>query len=396
MFKGNNKYYFILLLLFTLLVCVEYSKPKPIDWRRTYTRQDKIPFGCNAFYRLLNEDIFKDKVEDQNQTAFNVLATIPGKKTAYVFINNSLSFSEPDCKYLFDFVKEGNTVFMAAGSFNGLLADTFKIRTAYAYNFFDDTTKKLAFNFCNSELKAKKNYNYPKSIDVSYFKSFDTSHVQILAMTPDSNALFIKTSWGKGNFYFLSVPDIYSNYFVVNNPNREVAYKTLSYIDADQICWDEYYKSFNNKQGSYFQFIFGNDSLYAAYSLAGIALLVFMIFGLKRKQKAIAIIEPLQNTTLQFVEVVGSVYYNTKNHKIIAEEKINSFYEFLRVKFSVIGRNLDEESILRISKLSTLSLEEVKKLISTINRIAQQTAITEKELIELNSLVEKFHKQNKR
>ena len=396
MFKGNNKYYFILLLLFSLLVWVEYSKPKPIDWRRTYSNLDKIPFGCNAFYRLLDEDLYADKLVQQNQTAFHALASMPDKKTAYVFINNNLSLSESDCKYLFDFVKEGNTIFMAANNFSGLITDTFKIETEYAYDLFNDTAKKLSFNFCNPSLRAKKNYTYPKSIDVANFKHFDTSSCTVLAITPDSSALFIKANWGKGSFYFLSVPDIFSNYFIVNDPNRKVAYKAFTYIDADAVWWDTYYKSFNNKQGSYLQFIFGNDSLYAAYSLAGIALLVFMIFGLKRKQKAIPIVEPLQNTTLQFVEVVGSVYYNTKNHKIIAEEKINSFYEFLRAKFSVTGRSFDEDSLLRISKLSTIPLEEIKKLFLSIKHVLNQSSITEKKLIELNSLLEKFHQQNKR
>ena len=182
----------------------------------------------------------------------------------------------------------------------------------------------------------------------------------------------------------------------MNDPNREAAYKTLSYLHTDKIWWDEYYKNFNNKQGSYFQLIFGNDALYAAYSLTGIALLVFMIFGLKRKQKAIPIIEPLQNTTLQFVEVVGSVYYNSKNHKIIAEEKIHSFYEFLRTKFSVTGRSFDEESLVRISKLSTIPLEEIKKLFLLLNRVLTQSSLTEKELIELNAGIEYFYKHNKR
>lgn len=396
MFKGNNKYYFVLLVLFALLVWVEYNSPKPVDWRRTYMMQDKIPFGCNAFYRLVGEDIYKDKTEKQSQTPFNVLATMPNKKIGYVFINNNLAPAALDCKYLFDFVKEGNTVLLAANSFNSQLTDTFKIETAYDYNLLNDTTKKLAFNFCNPKLKAKKSYAYSKSIDYSYFKSFDTSKVSVLATTIDSNAIFIKAPCGKGNFYFLSLPDIYTNYFVVNDPNREAAYKTLSYVNADQIWWDEYYKSFNIKQGSGLQFIFGNDSLYAAYLLAGIALLVFMVFGLKRKQKAIPIVEPLQNTTLQFVEVVGSVYYNTKNHKIIAEEKINSFCEFVRTKFSLPGRNFDADGLLRISKLSTIPLEEINKLFKLINHILAQTSITEKELIELNHLIETFHKQNKR
>jgi len=377
------------------MVWVEYNTPQPVDWRRTYGMQDKIPFGCNAFYRLLDEDMFKDKVDKQNQTPFNVLNHIADKKTAYVFINNNLSFSELDCKYLFDFVKGGNTVFMAANSFIGLIADTFKIETEYAYDLFNDTTKKLEFSFCNPTFK-ERSYIYPKSIDVSDFKSFDTSKVTVLAVTPKSSALFLKAAWGKGNFYFLSIPDIFSNYFVVNDSNRFAAYKAISYINSHKIYWDEYYKSFNAKQGSELQFIFGNDSLYAAYSLAGISLLVFMVFGLKRKQKAIPIVEPLQNTTLQFVEVVGSVYYNPKNHKIIAEEKIHAFYEFARTRFSLIGRNFDAEGLLRISKLSTIPIDDVNKLFTLINHILAKPSITEKELIDLNHLIETFHKQNKR
>src|ERR1700756_960751 len=254
MFKGNNKYYFILLLLFAAMVWIEYNEPKPIDWRRTYTSQDKIPFGCNAFYRLLDEDIFKGQIEIQNQTPFNILADLPAKKTAYVFINKDLSFSELDSKYLLDFVNAGNTVFMAANNFSGLVADTFKIETDYTYNPFSDSLKKLAFNFYSPLLKAPKNYVYPKAIEVSNFINFDTAKVTVLAGA-DSTTLFLKAPWGKGNFYFLSVPDIYTNYFLVNNPNREAAYKTLSYIDADVIWWDEYYKSFSTKKGFYFQFI---------------------------------------------------------------------------------------------------------------------------------------------
>ena len=396
MFRGNNKYYFILLALFALLVWIEYNQPKPVDWRRTYVDEDKIPFGCNAFFRLLDEDIFKGKVDRQNQTVFNTIALFPAKKTSYLFINNKISFSDLDSKYLFDFVKKGNNVFMAATNFSGLLLDTFKIETDYDYDFFNDTTKKLEFNFCNPGLKSAKNYKYSKSINVSFFKNFDASKVTVLAMTPDSNALFIKAYMGKGSIYFVSVPDIFTNYFVVNDPNREAAYKTMSYINGDVIYWDDFYKQYNTRQGSELQFIFENDSLYAAYSLALIALILFMIFALKRKQKAIPIVIPLQNTTLQFVEVVGSVYYNSKNHKIIAEEKINSFYEFLRNKFSVPNKNLNLESLLRISKLALIPLEEVKKLIAFIHYVSKQTSITEKELIELNTLIENFYKQNKR
>ncbi len=399
MFKGNNKHYFFLLLTFALLVWFEYSTPKQVDWRRTYSKNDKIPFGCNAFFRLLDEDIYKSKIKKQKQTPFNVLLNPSGKKSAYIFINKNLSFSKLDSKYLMQFVEKGNDVLFASSSFyDNSIADTFKIRTSSGYNFdfYGDSTKTYNFNFSNSMLRSKENYTYKKGFDNAFFDLFDTSMVTVLAKERDSAAVFLKASWGMGNFYFISVPDIYTNYFVVNNPSREFAYKTLSYIDAEQIWWDEYYKGSNVNRGSELQFIFSNDSLYTAYLLTFISLIIFMIFAVKRRQRAIQIVEPLPNTTLQFVEVVGSVYYNSKNHKIIAEEKINSFYEFLRNKFLVSNRRMDEESVSRISKLSTIPLDEIKKLFLIIGMVLQQGSITEQELIELNTSIENFHKLNKR
>src|SRR5688572_8917971 len=116
--KGGGKYYWVLLLLlFGLLVFVEYNAPQPVDWRRTYSEDDKIPFGCNAFYRLLEEDIYKGRMKKQSQTPFNVLMKGPEKKSAYVFINSNLSFSRLDAQYLLEFVESGNEVFMAASTF---------------------------------------------------------------------------------------------------------------------------------------------------------------------------------------------------------------------------------------------------------------------------------------
>ncbi len=398
--KGNYTYWILLLVLFGLLVFVEYNTPKPVDWRRTYSKDDKIPFGCNAMFRLLDEDILKGKITKQKQTPFNVLMNPVEKKAAYVFINSNLAFSRLDAQYLLDFVAEGNDVFMAAGSFYGnKLADTFRISTDRFYvsymNYFD-STKSYSVNFCNTELKERKPYRYKMGFESAYFATFDTSKVKVLAMGEDTSAVFLKATYGKGNIYFSSLPDVYANYFVVNDSARFFAYKTLSYMDAEQVWWDEYFKGHDVRSGSPLQFIFANNSLYAAYLLTFISLIIFMIFAMKRRQRAIAIVEPLPNATLQFVEVVGSVYYNSRNHKIIAEEKINSFYEFLRAKFMVTSRKADEETLTRISKLSTIPMEDIKKLFLHIGMVWRQGSITEKELIDLNTSIENFYKHNKR
>lgn len=395
-----NPYWILLGLLFLLLVLAEFNAPKPVDWRRTYSQRDKIPFGCNAVFRLLNEDIFKGQLEKQSETPFTVLLRGYESKTAYVFINSNISFSRLDAKYLMEFAAEGNEVFLAAGSFYGnKLADTFRISTNRFFapfgNYFD-STRAYTVNFCSPSIKAARPYRYKMGFESARFESFDTTQVKVLAMGNDTDVVMLQAAYGKGNIYFMSLPDVFTNYFVVNDSARFCAYKALSYIGAERMWWDEYYKGAHVDTGNPLQFIFASDSLYAAYLLALISLIVFMIFSMKRRQRAIAIVEPLPNTTLQFVEVVGSVYYNTRNHKIIAEEKINAFYEFLRGKFLVTSRRADEETLQRIAKLSGVELADVKKLFLHIGMVWRQGSITEQELIDLNRSIENFYKHNKR
>jgi hypothetical protein len=398
--KKFNPYWLLLLVLFILLVLAEFNAPKPVDWRRTYSQRDKIPFGCNAMYRLLSEDMFRGRMEKQDETPFNVLIRKYEGKTAYVFVNSNISFSRLDAKYLMDFAAEGNDVFMAAGSFyDNKLADTFRLTTNRYFvplgNYFD-STRAYAVNFCSPSIKKSQAFRYKMGFESARFETFDTAHVRVLAMGNDTDVVFLRAPFGKGNFYFLSLPDVFSNYFVVNDSARHFAYGALSYLGDDKLWWDEYFKGSHVRSGGPLQFIFANDSLYAGYLLTFISLIIFMIFAMKRRQRAIAIVEPLPNTTLQFVEVVGSVYYNTRNHKIIAEEKINSFYEFLRGKFLVNSRRADEETLQRIAKLSGVPLADVKKLFLHIGMVWRQGSITEKELVDLNKSIEHFYKHNKR
>jgi len=121
-----------------------------------------------------------------------------------------------------------------------------------------------------------------------------------------------------------------------------------------------------------------------------------MIFEIKRKQRIIPLIIPHKNTTLEFVEVIGSVYYASKNHKIIAEEKKIVFLEFIRNKFQISTHIFDEAFYGRVCALSGIDRKELKILFETIDKISYKQQISEQELTTLNNLLDTFYKNNKR
>ncbi len=404
MFKDNKKYIYIFLGLFVLIIATQYLLPKPVKWNRTFLVKDKQPFGCFAIYNLL-EGVFTQDLETNSQTFYNLKNTLDGTENI-VLINdafNSGNFGKNDMDALVEMVSQGNNVLMAASDFDGIIADTFHLQTSFnPMNFFMSMSMDSMLNKPGGTIqltaknRVKKNYTYPQLAQVYAFSSFDSTRFTVLATISNKKACLIRTSIGEGNLYLLSVPDVFGNYFIVNNKNRELAYSILSMLPDQKIIWDEYYKTYNVTKTSPLKFIFQSDALYAAYATMFIALIIYMFTEGRRRQKAIPVLEPVKNTTLEFVEVISHVYFNNKNHQHIAAERIKYFYENIRKKFSLRTAQINELFLEKVTELSGVEYKLVKQLFVYCEKIKASADITEFELIELDRQINNFNKNSLR
>lgn len=395
MFKGNRKYYSVLALIFIAVIVLQYMQPKPINWTRTYFKKDKIPFGCYAIYNLL-ENNFAKKVITNKQTLYSLNAEMAESNQTLILIDNNIELSKLDVKSLFSFLKKGNTVLICTSNFSSALKDTFNIDVQENWitksTSIDSLLTKRAFEvqFTQQKNNVLKSYVYPTVANESYFTKFDTTLFKVSSVNKQHQPVLLEANIGKGKLVMSSLPDIFGNLFIVNRINRFYVYTLLSKVKNDIIIWDENYKTHNVQQKGIFQFIFNNDALYMGYCIAMFGLLFFMIFEMKRKQRAIPIIKPLQNSTLEFVDVISHVYFNSKNHKYIAEEKIAYFYFDVRKKFSVNTTLMNDEFYNTIHYLSGIDLDAVKKLFSYCENLKQAPSLTEQDLLELNTRITNF------
>ena len=399
MFKGNRKYYIVLAVVFIAVVALQYMQPKPIDWRRTYFKKDKIPFGCYAIFNLL-ENHFAKRVTLNQQTIYNLNEQTTESNQTLIIIDNAVELSKLDVKNLFSFMKKGNTVFIAASQISKTLTDTFHLKLTE--NWFiksaslDSLLTKQSFevNYTQPKNNIYRSYKYPTVANESYFSKFDTALFSVSSVNKKHKAVLLEANIGKGKLVLSSIPDVFGNLFIVNHVNRYYVYTLLSKLKNNTIIWDEHYKSHNEKQKSILQFIFSNDALYTAYLILIIGLAIFMLFEMKRKQRSIPIVEPLKNTTLDFVDVVSHVYYNSKNHKHIAEEKINYFYFDIRKKFNVNTTLINEDILNTIHKLSAVDADSVRKLFSYCENLKNAPSLTENDLLELNNRITNFKEKS--
>jgi len=399
MFKGNNKYIWIFGGMFILVVAIQYLLPKPMNWQRTYASKDKNPFGTNAIYQLLKPTYGKQIVVNKN-TLYNLPDTSIEQRKCLMIINGSIDLSKTDLKTLFHFMEMGNTIFIAADEFRGL--DTFHIRTTpRSYQFFTNIDTLLKRSGADLKMKAKNKkdvYKYPNLCTDSYFTNYDSTKFSSCSVNQDSNSVLIKATIGEGKLILMSMPDVFTNYFVVNHPNRPYDYSVLSYAtqNTNGLIWDEYYKTFNVQSGSFFKLILDSDALYAAYILMLITLIIYMISDGRRRQRAIPVLEPVTNTTLEFVNVVSHVYFNSENHKFIADERVKYFYETIRKRFNVSTTEINELFMESISELSGYDTKLVRQLLMYCERLRKLETASEYDLIELNRQITNFNTKSLR
>ena len=399
MFKGNKKFIYLFSAIFIIVIAVHYFLPKPINWSRTYLSKDKLPFGCFAIYNLIDK-VYANNYTINKQTLYN-LNNSQTKKASLLIINDNINFNKVDIKSLFAFLKKGNTVFIAANQFNGALADTFHISTSYDFfGFFtsiDSLNKKEGVSIkLNAKNLNKQSFLYSQVATSAYFQNFDSIRFKVLAQFTKNKPCLISTTMGKGKLYLMSMPDVFGNYFIVNNPNRKFVYALLSLIKSNELIWDENYKTYNTTNSSFIKFILDSDPLYTAYILIIFTLILFMVFEGRRRQRIIPVITPLKNTTLEFVNVVSHVYYNSKNHQSIAAEKIKFFYETVRKRFNCNTNRITDEFLNEISLLSGIDIKLIRQLFVYCEKLKAAHEITENELIELNRQIHNFNKNSLR
>lgn len=388
--RNNLKYYIILSLALALLIFVKLSAPEEIDWSSSYSQKDKIPFGDYILYDLLPDIFPGKKITSVNFPVYNLLNDESFYNTNYIFINDNFMPDKLDRDLLFFYAEDGNNVFIAANFIEQNFLDTLGIKLISDFSFNDTSY----INFTDLHIKRSEDYRFKRGFFGAYFSEYDSSSTFVLGKNKKGYANFIMIPYGDGEIFINSMPHVFTNYNLLEKENNDYILKALSYLPVRNTFWDEYYKAANKLAGTPLRFILSQESLMWSYYLLIISVIIYIAFEGKRKQRIIPVIKPLKNTTVAFVETIGKLYYEQKDHKNIAGKKITYFLDFIRTRYFIKTSELNDETIKRISEKSGIGPGKVSQLFNLISWISKQKNIKESDLLELNDLIQTFYKQS--
>lgn len=390
--KGLRLYLTGSALVMLLYLIAQYYKPKPTDWTPTYLKEDKIPMGTYILYQELGSIFPKSVISPSRLPVYNTLKDKEFIRTNYLFIAGEVRMDEYDYQELVKYMEKGNNVLIAAYQLSDLLSDTLNLKMNSVFNY--STNKVTRVNFVAPALKDKNGYAFNKGLGDQYFSRVDTSRATALGRNANGDVNFVKYTYGRGALYILPSPQLLSNYNLLNPAGAGYIAKVLSFLPvAEKVIWDENNTKGNMDDESVLRVLFRNERLRWAYYLALAGLLIFVFFEMKRRQRIIPVIAPLKNTSVDFVKVIGKVYYQQRDNRDIVQKKISYFLAQVRTNYRLKTTKLNEEFMADLILKSGIAEAVIHPLIEMINKLNNAVVVSDGDLIELNKLIEKFYKQ---
>ncbi|MEM7373714.1 MAG: DUF4350 domain-containing protein [Bacteroidota bacterium] len=384
--------------------------PKKINWKDSFAQKETRPFGCYILYQELaslfeGADIQEIKTPVLDQLSFEEFSA-----TTYLFINNTLPFNQYDVDELLRFASAGNQIFLSASEFSSLLEDTlgfFVIQEIISELDSVNTQDSIQLSFTHPDLQEHSFFFSPNRLR-TYLDISQNEWIQPLVKSASDKVYAIRIPVGSGSIYICSLPHVFSNFYLIQAGNSQFVNQLFSYLPASpDLWWDEYYKveqlARTNRRNSdasqnkgFFAYLMEQEAFaWAIWVMLG-TILLYALFEIKRTQRMVPVIDPLPNTTLDFTETVGRLYFHSRDHKTVALKRIKIFLNFIRTTYTLKTTEFSTEFIQTLAGKSGLSIEEVTQLCQKIAAIKEKNELSEEDLIELSASIEHFYQQTTR
>ncbi len=123
-------------------------------------------------------------------------------------------------------------------------------------------------------------------------------------------------------------------------------------------------------------------------------LFLFVLLEMRRKQRFIPVVEKPMNDSLDFVQTIGRLYYDKKDHRGLAKKMSVYFLDHIRNRYKLSADMLDEGFINALHAKTGYDLNKIKNIVNYILRIESNGSVKEQELADFHKQLESFYQNN--
>lgn len=388
------------------------------NWTESYKFSNTEPYGGFIFTNLV-DDYFPKYEFNINKKPYTKVGLPYNKKGAsnFIFLGQVMYLNNKNADSLIHWIEKGNTALIIAAELPDKIDSLFKFNSAnsnewkYRFNVNDSI---ITTNFYQSNLKTNKNYTFHYQYVVKkkeyYWRHLNGnqfengSNLEALGYIDSGFVNFCSLKLGKGKILYHTNPLFFTNYHLIQRDRAEYVAKVLSYLSEGDIILDQYALSwqYNSQHNSYgsgknpLSFILNNEALRWGWYTFLVLIVSYILIGIKRQQKAIKVIEPLNNSSLEFVNTIGRLHFLQKNHVSLINHQMRYLMLYIREKYRINATELSEEVITQLSFKSGINKNDIQAIQDKYLILRNYVLLEDAEAIEFYKLISKFLNTSKK
>ena len=375
------------------------------DLRESYSYRESKPFGSLIANRILQYGYPGNYIQVLKEPFAKSARMFSDTNAVYFSVSRNMFASEDDATAVLDFVYEGNTAFFAARVFDsGFLARLYcsitpaDERKAIPSLLYRNTATRVISGIHTSS----DSFHYFYMPFRSFFSETNNRYCRIAGYNEEGKPNCIVFFWGKGKLFLHTDPRAFSNYFLLTGNNYRYMQELIQVMNPAprHVYWDDYYNRHNYRENSAnnknaLSEIFRYPALKAAFLLLCSTLVVYLLFGTKRKQRIIRKLERNRNSSVAFTETIARLYLQEHDNRHIADKMITYFREYIRSGYYLFLSPDSTEFVSALSRKSGVPEDYCRELMRTIVTIHSSESINDQQLLTLNEQIQQFYKNRK-
>lgn len=398
--KGGKLYIIAVLLFLVVMIVVEHSLPKKFIWKPTFSRYDHQPFGSAVFDDVVRASLashaFSNTVPAYDVVDQTLYQLSQDSTTNYsiLVVAERLLLTEADCEALLKMLNRGNKIMLVSSNFNKILKDTLSFNFSYSYFSFSSLKKYVTSSqrrdtiywSKNSDNEGEQMFMFYPHLCRAYFYDSDSlftrlSEKRVLTTDflgeeeADNSSLYaITRKVGAGEITLVSTPLLFTNYGMLDGNNSVYLFRLLNQLQGLPILRTEAYSVKRSEaEESPLRYLLSQRPLRWGVYLTMITLLLFMVFTARRQQRSIPIIRRPANKTIEFVELIGTLYFQRKDHADLVRKKFVYFADTLRrtIQVNVEDEEDDKKLAHHIALKTGMEEQEIYRLLVEIRPVLQ-------------------------
>jgi hypothetical protein len=250
--------------------------------------------------------------------------------------------------------------------------------------------------------------------DFAYFAdsvySVDGNRAVVLGSFNQIYPNLIRVKYGKGFIYLHSNPLVFTNYFMLSDTVHDYTREIMSHLGSGKVYWDEENRDYDFNAFTYqaderlpdegpLEFILSERTLRTAWYLLLLGGLLYLIFGARRQQRIIPVKDNMDNTSIEYAEVISQLFMKQSDHKKLILLKMDLFKSHLRERFMIrLPQTKEEENdnfFQYVAQKTGVSADLVKTIFVRYEYLSVIEGVTTPEMLEFHQYIEDFYSHSK-